>query len=63
MEENYEKSSDPKTDRHGDSLAYLGQISQWAHVSKMNLVSGFGQNMNYIRVENQCNNANLVFTG
>ena len=78
MEENREKSSNPKTDWHDDSLAYLRQKSQLHHVSKVNLkqwhqgsknfslsslIHGFGQYVSSGIVESECNNACVVFTG
>ena len=72
------KKINPHTIQHGDSLAYLGQTSQYSHVSKVDLkqwpegskifsfsslLSGFGQKVSNARVESECNNASVVFTG
>ena len=72
------KKINPHATRHGDSLAYLGQKTQLHHVSKVNLkqwpkgskiflisllLSGFGQQVSNARVESECNNASVIFTG
>ena len=75
---NCKKKINPHTTWHGDSLAYLGQKSQLHHVSKVNLkqwpegskifyfsslLSGVGQKERTARVDSECNNASVVFTG
>ena len=37
MDENHEKLSNPQTTRQGDSLAYIAQLTQLHHLSKVNL--------------------------
>ena len=77
MEKKNETPPYPKTDWHGDYLAYLGQKSQSHYVSKVDLkqwhkdlkvfslsslIFDFEQNVNDGNVESGCNNASLVFT-